>query len=106
MESTAEMFKQHATQLSMSYSSSNKKDRSKIRASDPAKLKSGVSANDLAERLHTHKTKTEAKLEKERRDKVRKELETIADPHINHNKLHKKLESRTPIYGRIDEILD
>ena len=40
--------------------------RTPVRASDPAVLRSGVPAGQIAQRLVMHKTKTEAKLEKER----------------------------------------
>ena len=61
-----------------------------------------MSANEVAERLQRHKTKTEARLEKERQTKVQQELEAMSQPHINK---HNPDIQYTPIYDRIDKVI-
>ena len=51
--------------------------RTPVRAYDAAVTKSGVPADQIAQRLVMHKTKTEAKLEKERQSKIQRELELM-----------------------------
>ena len=76
-----------------------------MRASDAAVTRTGVPADQIAQRLIMYKTKTEAKLEKERQTKIQKELEKMSQPNINSARQFQHLNQRTPIYDRVDDLL-
>ena len=71
VEGQTRLFEQNAARRSSrSFSANAQRNQPRARPTDPAVLKSGMSANEVAERLHRHKTKTEARLEKERQTKI------------------------------------
>ena len=76
MSATSSMAKrQHSRDAS--FQSNTRSMRTPVRAYDAAVTRSGVPADQIAQRLVMHKTKTEAKLEKERQSKIQRELELM-----------------------------